>query len=59
MSMKTPKSRRGITKVVCACCGEEIKDDFCEMVKTKRGTTMYFKVEHAKEILSGIRPWWN
>lgn len=57
--MKTPKDRMGIPKVSCACCGELITEGECEMIRTKRGTTMYFKPDHAREILEGKRPWWN
>lgn len=59
MSMKTPKLPKGGAKVKCACCDEWIHDSECEMVKTKRGKLMYFKCDHAREILAGERPWWD
>lgn len=57
--MKTPRDRFGDPKVKCECCGEPIQDKECEMVRTKRGTVMYFRKDHAREILAGERAWWN
>lgn len=59
MGIRTPRDRKGKPKVACSCCGEQITDEYCEMNRTKRGTVMYFKTRHAREILEGKRRWWN